>query len=531
MLRSKGGQRWVSIFIIGLCCVSFGYAAEPGKAVVEVIRLAGDDWGLPTPYAHYPRGPGGFKMALIFDSLLERDEHGLIPWLAEKYELSVDGLTYRFTLRSGVTWQDGTPLTSADVKFTFEYTLKHPMVWSYVTADDLERIDVTGEREITFTAKKPIAPLLYNLGITRILPKHIWETVENPKEFTAPEALIGTGPYCLTDYSKEHGSYRLEANPQFWGPAPRVKVIEFVPVSEALLAFEQGEIAQTEIPPDVLPRFQKDDSCKIVQNPAFWGYRLLLNMQNNPVLQAKAVRQALHYAIDKQALVEKIARGAAVVGSPGILPRDHVWYNPQAAYQGVDLKKAEELLASAGFGTLNADRIRQNERGETLSFTVLVGGGAEVRIGEVLKEQLAKIGVQLTVQSVDTKTRDTMVRENQYQLALLGHGGWGGDPDYLRERFGDQPKGGLSPSASRLHGYRNETLLALLNEQYITVDPEKRKALIFKLQEMLADEVLEIPLYNTASYTAYRPQEYDGWMFMFDHHSLSHSKLSYLSRE
>jgi len=66
---------------------------------VDVIRLAGGDWGYPTPFAHYPRGPGGFKMCLIFDSLLERDEKGLIPWLAEKYEIGDDGLTYHFTIR------------------------------------------------------------------------------------------------------------------------------------------------------------------------------------------------------------------------------------------------------------------------------------------------------------------------------------------------------------------------------------------------------------------------------------------------
>jgi peptide/nickel transport system substrate-binding protein len=354
--------------------------------------------------------------------------------------------------------------------------------------------------------------------------------VEVPKEFTAPEALIGTGPYRLTDYSKEHNTYRFEANPDFWGPAQRVKAIEFVPVSEAILAFMQGEVDLIGLTPDLLPRFQKDPEYRVVQAPAFWGYRLLFNMQDHAVFQQRDVRQAIQYAIDKEELIEKIARGAAVPGSPGVLPVDHILYNPAVAYQGSDLDRARQLLDQTGFNAVDDSNVRRNDAGEELAFTFLVGGGAEVRIGEVLKEQLARVGIQLTVRSVDSKTRDTKVRENDYQLALLGHGGWGGDADYLRERFGDQPKGGLSPSASRLHGYENAELLALLNQQYTTIDEAQRKALIFTIQEMLADEVLEIPLYNTTSYSVYRPDKYDGWMFMFDHHSLTHSKLSYLGQ-
>jgi peptide/nickel transport system substrate-binding protein len=216
MAKSIISKLIIILLAIGLLSSPIAYGKTPNKEtivgtspeVVEVIRLEGEDWGLPTPYAHYPRGPGGFKMCLIFDSLLERDEDGLIPWLAEQYEISADGKTYRFLLRKGVTWQDGTLFTPEDVKFTFEYATRHPMVWSYITGKDIEQVAITGEAEVTITVSTPSAPLLYNLGRIRILPKHIWENVDVPKEFTAPEALIGTGPYRLTDYSKEHGTYR-----------------------------------------------------------------------------------------------------------------------------------------------------------------------------------------------------------------------------------------------------------------------------------------------------------------------------------
>jgi len=530
------------LLVISLSIILFGCGTDQAKddqkanvnksekqGQVDVIRLEGGDWGYPSPYAHYPRGPGGFKMALIFDGLLERDEDGLIPWLAEDYEIKDGGRQYLFTVRDGVKWQDGKPLTAEDVKFTFEYASKHPMVWSYIGSNDIKKVEVTGDNQVLVTVSEPNASMLYNLGRTRIIPKHIWENVDNPREFTGPEAVIGTGPYRLTDYNKEHGTYRFEAFEDFWGPGQRVKVIEFIPVSEPVLAFEKGEIDLTGVSPDVLPRFQNNPEYKIVQSPGFWGYRLLFNMGDHPVLRHKEMRQAISYAIDSKELINKVARGAAVPGSAGILPPDHVMYNPDIKQYDLNLKKAEELLAGLGYDKLDTNGIRQNKDGEKLSFNLLAGG--EVRLAEVLKEQLAKAGIEIKVQSIDGKSRDARVRNNEYQLAILGHGGWGGDPDYLRERFGGYSKGGISPSASGLQGYNNEELNDLLEKQRTEMDEQKRRQLIFKIQEILAGDVPEIPLYYTTGYSVYRPGKYDGWMFMYDHHSLTHSKLSYLERD
>lgn len=499
------------------------------KKTVDMVRLAGGDWGYPTPYAHYPRGPGVFKMRLIFDSLLEKDEKGYINWLAEKYEIKENGKQYLFTIRDGVKWHDGKPLTAEDVKFSFEYACKYPMVSSTISENDIEKVEVVGDRQVLVTVKKPSAVMLGNLGTSRIIPKHIWEKVDNQKEFLDKEAVIGCGPYMLTDYSKEHGTYRLEAFKDYWGPKQRVKVIEYIPVSEEILAFEQGEIDITGVTPDVLPRFEKDPQYKIVKSPAFWGYRLLFNMGETPVLQEKELRQAFCYAMDKQDMIDKVQRGAGVPGCAGILPPDHIMYNSKAKQYDHDPQKAEELLVKLGFDKLE-NGVRVNSKGEKLSFDLLVGD--EVRLAEVLKEHLGKVGIEIKVQGVDGKTRDSRVQDNKYQLAITGHGGWGNDADYLRERFSSEKKAGgsISPNLTRLKGYSNPELNELLEKQFETLDEDKRKELIFKAQELLAEDVLEIPLFYTTGYTVYKPAKYDGWMFMFDHHSLEHSKLSYLER-
>ncbi|MCK5097775.1 MAG: diguanylate phosphodiesterase, partial [Desulfobacteraceae bacterium] len=345
---------------------------------VDTIRLPGGDWGYPSPFAHYPRGPGGFKMCLIFDSLLERDEKGLIPWLAVNYEIQDNGKKFIFTLRDGVKWHDGKPLTIEDVKFSLLYASKHPMTWSYIY-NAIEKIEIIDKNKVLITVANPGAAMLYNLGRTRIIPSHIWKEVNVPKEFTEPGAVIGCGPYRLTGYSKEHGTYRFEAFGDYWGPAQRVKSIEFIPVSESILAFEKGEIDMSGLTTDILPRFKNNTRYKIVQSPGFWGYRLLFNMKGNSSLKNKRVRQAISYGIDLNELVAKIARGAAIPGSAGMLPPDHIMYNPDVKNYAQNLKVAKKLLSEAGYDLLNDKGLRINKAGQTLSFQVLCSG-REVRM-------------------------------------------------------------------------------------------------------------------------------------------------------
>jgi peptide/nickel transport system substrate-binding protein len=173
---------------------------------------------------------------------------------------------------------------------------------------------------------------------------------------------------------------------------------------------------------------------------------------------------------------------------------------------------------------------RQSPDGQPLALELLCSG-EEVRLAELIRQRLQEVGIPLAIRSVDAKTRDACVRGFDYQMAILGHGGWGGDPDYLVARFAGEAAGpNAAPSHSGLPGFDAPKLLALLQRQQTAIDPEERRGLVAAIQQELAGEVPEIPLFCTTGYSIYRPARYDGWMFMFDHHSLPHSKLSYLER-
>lgn len=526
-INIKKGMLLLGLIILGLALVlsgcgskqatptGGGQAADENKEPV-IVRLEGGDWGFPQPFTHYSRGPGMSKMWFIFDSMLEKDEQGYIPWLAESWDIKDGGKTFIFHIRPGVKWHDGQELTAADVAFSIEYFQQFPPVSIFQMAFDpdfLQEINVIDTHTLELRVAEPRATFLEQVGSVRIIPQHIWAQVTEPEKFTGPEAVIGTGPLMLIDYSKEHGTYRYQKNPNFWGPEPALDYLEFIPVSDPLLALEKGEIHAATIPADLVARFSADPNFGLMEKPAFWGFRLRFNFERIEEFNNEEVRQAFAYAIDRQDLVDKFARGAAIPASMGILSPHHRWANPNVPQYQHNPEKARELLAGAQVTT-------------PLQLELLVGGGREVRLGEILKEQLAQVGIELTVVSADGRARDARIAEGNYQLVLVGHGGWGSDPDFLRTRFAQAGGNWFSGTP----GYSNPLVNNLAQAQMVEMNEAERKKIIFELQQVLAEDVPEIPLLLTTEQMAYNKQVYSGWRHVFDHHEPSHNKLSYLKR-
>jgi len=510
------------------CLAQAGDAKGSSPEIVDTIHLGGGDYGYPTPFMHYPRGPGIYKMNLIFDSLIERDDEGLIPWLAEGWDISSDGKEYTFRLRDDVYWQDGEPFTADDVKFTVEYEKEHPPISAY-DLSSVSEIEVIDKQTIAFTLAQPMAPFLDEIASVRIIPEHIWSDVDDPNTFDTSEAVIGTGPYTLEEYNKEHGTYKFTAKEDFWGPTPRVKSIEFVPVSDATVAFQQEEIDFVGLSADLVDMFKSDPEVYIFQQPAIWGYELTFNMAKNPILEDKNVRQAFAYAIDRDELVEKIGRSAGKPGSMGILPQDHIWFNPDLPQYEHDADKAMQTLEEAGWTDSDGNGIMDKD-GKELSFDIILSSD-QARIGELVKERLKEAKISVNIQAIEGKSRDAKLASGDYEIGINGYGGWGADADYLRTKFCGESFGIEGASHGRpLTGYQNDEVDELCLAQLSEIDAEKRKEIVYEIQEVLAEDVPSIPLYYTASYNAYRPAVYDGWMNMFDHHEMTHSKLSYLDR-
>lgn len=488
--------------------------AEEGaeeKEMVDSLRMWGGDFGIPNPFKHHIRGPGIFKCHLLYDSLLEKDESGLIPWLAESYEVSEDGKTLKFTISKDAKWHDGKPLTVDDVIFTFNYYEEHtPVVdYTHVAGDSIiENIEKTGDDEITIRLKNYGNTHLEKIATTRIIPKHIWEGVEDPIAYEGEGYIVGSGPYRMTHYSPEQGSYRFEAVEDYFRFKPAAKALEWIPVSDIVLSFNNEEIDLAQISPDLLSNYENKEEYTTLIVHSLHNYRLMMNADKVEEFKDVNVRKAIAYAIDRNNLVEKIERGFGTVGNMGYLLPTHDMYNPNVEQYEHDLEKAKELL-----------------EGKEIEVTILTSDKPkEIKISELIKLDLEEIGIKASISSVDMKTRDQALVDGNYEMCMVIFGGMGSDADMLRNNY-------YSGSAGRLaKWYKNDELDQLLMAQSSEANYESRKEMVFKAQEIIADEVPVILLYGNHDINVYRPEKYDGWMTTYDHTKPMHPKLSFMIR-
>ncbi|MEJ2209603.1 MAG: ABC transporter substrate-binding protein [Anaerolineae bacterium] len=483
-------------------------AATPttaGAAHVEALRLPGGGyWGHPSPFG-FNRGPGFVRASLIFDTLVWRDAGGeTIPWLATDWSLSDDGLTWTFTLRDGVRWQDGQPLTADDVAFSFEYALAHPGAgWFMAQVDAVESAAVVGENQVAIKLARPYAPFLQTVAEAQLIfPRHIWQDVAEPQAFTAPEAFIGSGAYELVEYSQEEGTYLFEANPDFFLGMPYVRRIEFVPTSDNILALSNGDVDAFDqfggVTDEMLAPFRQAP-FEIAEAPGEWGMFLYFNLEKETPLRDVRVRQAIAQAIDRQAMVERVLFGFGGPGNPGFLPPANPFYNPDVADYAYDPDAARGLLQEAGY--------------DGTPLTLIYSPDwimASPRVVEIIQSGLSEVGITLETETMDQAAIDAAAREGNYELLLTGFGGLGGDPDQLRRNFASN-----SPSRgfSRGLGYQDAEFDALAEAQVSMSDPAERAAAVDQMQAILARDLPALALYYTARVVVYNADVFDNWYF------------------
>lgn len=490
---------------------------EPPTESKTVLKLAGGDTGVPNPFLHQTRGPGMSKMQLLYDSLLEIDENGYIPWLAASYSIDESGRVYTFELVDHAVWHDGEPLTVEDVLFTFDYIERHKPVRDLLTVNGesiIEKIASNGDSSFSITVKEASNTILASLGGVRILPKHIWASVEDPLNFTGDGSTVGSGPYKLDHYDAVKGEYRYVAFGDYWGLKPAVDAIEWVPVGDSVLAFENKEIDLINIPADLVSRYSENPDFTVKTLPSYHAYRLVMNIESVDAFKNRSLRQALAYAIDRQGLVDKIARGNGEISPMGYIPETSKWYNPEIESYETDVQKSIALLEN-----------------QTFTFKILIGNApVEAKIAELIKLNLQEVGITLEIESVESKVRDQALKNGHYEILLINTGGMGGDPDYMRSIYGTLSDTGKPVHSTTIKGYENPEVIELATQQAVELDEGKRGKLLDELQELVAYDVPMIMLMTINDNFVYRHDYYDGWYARFDHSKLDHNKLSYVER-
>ncbi|RXZ70631.1 DNA-binding protein [Fusobacterium necrophorum] len=499
----------MSFFLVFLQVVSYSQ-----EKVVPVIRMKGEDYGAPNPFKNSMRGPGKYKTDIVYDSLIEKDEKGFIPWLAKKWTIDSQKNSILFEIHPNVKWHDNKALTTQDIKFSIEYYDKFPPVvdWIHDNGESIvKNVEILSPNKIRIIFKRYSALNLERIGTMRIIPKHIWEKVDNPLAYTGEGYLVGSGPYKVVEYNSDKGSYAFEAFNHFWGWKPAAERLEWIPVSDPVLALERGEVSIIDISPNVVDRYKNNPKYGVMIGHSFHSYRLLWNQEKVKETQDKDIRKAMAYAINRNVLVDKLERGYGTLSNVEYVISDNPMHNSNVTSYPYSVEKAKKLM-----------------KGKEIHGTLLVSNKAkEIKLAELIKLDLEKIGIHLKVKSVDGKSRDNDVKKGNYEFALLKYGDMGGDADYVRRVYASTENNGIQS----IQGYKNTELDKILKEQLYERNQKRRKELLYKAQEIIAEEVPMLPLYAENFIYAYRKDAYSNYTTRFDHSVPIHTKLSFLLRE
>ena len=499
MRLRKALHIFVALAVLGSLFAQLNIALA-GEGNDVTLRIEGRDWGYPSPYAFYRRGPGYVRMTLLFDSLAWKDENGIIPWLAKEWSSSEDGKTWVIKLVENATWHDGKKLTSEDVKFTFGYMKKHPHTWFNLSV--IESVEAINPHEVRFNLNKPYAVFETRvLCRIPIIPEHIWKGVENPYKYVDEEATIGSGPFLLADYDRTQGSYLYTANEKYFGGKPKIDRLIFVPTKTPDVTLLKGDIDMARILNiDSLGMFEGKPEFKILTAPDYWLFRLVINFNQQPMDNIQ-FRQALAYAINRPEMVERVAHGGAVVGTYAYFSPASEWHNPEVAEYPYDPDKTREMLDEMGFRDGNGDGIRELPSGGNLSM-ILLSDNRFARAAEAVKKYLEDVGIEARIDSADVSTHDSRIREMKgFHLALTAHGGVSGD------------LGNLTGGLPAIKGYEDEEYLKLVKGQPYMINQEGRKEALWRIQEIIARDVATMPLYYLKWFHVYRPAVFDGWFY------------------
>lgn len=441
----------------------------------------------------------GTIMAMIFNGVMQTDVNTTEPIgdLATKWEISTDGVTYSFTLRDGVKFHDGVPLTANDVKFTYELML-NPKTQSPRTAqltDRIKSIDVVDDTHITYTLKKPVAPFLATNMETGVVPQHILKDVQPSAivqdSFSTGKKgrTIGSGPWIFEEWVKDD-HITLNKNPNYFGGAPHLDQWIYKVVSNASVEVQQlktGEIDYGGIQPSDYNDMQKQSNITmhVYDTFSFTYYMYQLDATKTPLFQDKAVRQALLYAIDRQAIVKTIYFGLAEVAI-GTMPLISWAYNPNAITNKYpyDPNKAKQLLDQAGWKA-GSDGIRAKD-GKKLSFKLWTYSGSDTvqSMATVFQQEWKQIGVDSTPQFQEWNSFLTRIENtHDFDIALLGFS-WGVDPDQSTMWACASYSGGFN-----MNKYCNPQVDKLLSDALATTDKSKRKQYYTQMQNILEDDL------------------------------------------
>ncbi len=479
--------------------------SEPVKGGVYTEALVGSLLRL-NPLLNFYNTPDRDISRLIFSGLLRFDGNGAPqPDLAETWGASKDGTLYNFTLRKDARWHDGQPVTADDVVFTVDLLRNGKDVIPADIQDFWKDIEVVklSPTVLQFRLPEAFAPFPDYLTFG-ILPKHLLDgkTIDQMIDLNFNLEPVGSGPYRFDRLITEGGEIKgisLSAFKDYYGSKPYIDQIVFSYYQDAQAALQAYQAGQVQgignVTQDILPDVLKEAKLAVysARKPELSMVMFNLNDKEVPFLQDKQVRKALFEGINRQAIIDKLLLGQAVLADGPILPDTWAYYD-HLTHTSYDPEAAKTLLKSAGY-TLAAegDVVRKNKEDVALRFQLSYPDDEQHQaIAEAIRANWTDLGVEVTLDPVpyDSLIKDRL-DQRAFQAALvdfnLSH-----SPDPDPYPFWDQAQ---ATGGQNYTQWDNRIASEYLEQARVTVDTAQRAKFYRNFQIIFDQELPALPLY------------------------------------
>ena len=440
---------------------------------------------------------------LMFNSLVKKNEKfDYVGELASDIKRSEDNLTFTFTLRDGVKFHDGRPLTSADAKYTLDLVFsstfaKSASFYEGIGADRksyIKSVEAPDARTLIVTTAKPWTGLLPNLVPVAIIPKDSYATQK--------DRPLGTGPFKFVSYDSSQQVVDLEANSDYWDGAPHIPVVRVrvIPDTNALQAeLQSGRVdiapLPTSLSPDAVKQLGQHPKLQVLQ---FTGSNLNLltfNCSQLP-LNDVHVRQAIAYAVDREGMIRDLLLGQGKIAH-SILPEESWAYHAGQTYS-FDPAMAKKLLDEAGLRDPDGDGPKMRFE-KPVVFKVSGSSVAAKNYAGVIQNYLKNVGVPVSIETAELNTLFDELRRGTFQIS---YGQWVGgnqDPIFFKDLFATSEIPTETRASRNRSRYSNKELDALINEAVNEFDREKAKLLYERIQDIVTRDVPVLPLWYQAN--------------------------------
>lgn len=471
---------------------------------------------------------------LTYSSMYELKLDGTLGYdLATDVARSDDGLTYTFTIREGVKFHDGQPLTAKDVAFTYNLVMAHedfPTLHSYT--EHFVSVEAPDDKTVVITLDEAIPNIESKLVFLYIFPEHIWKEHAEGEATAAFENLemIGSGPFKMLEY-KPNEFIRLGVNKDYYNGTANIDEVIFQIFSsnDALVqSLKTGQIDLiTGVPNTSVELLQADQNVKVVSGAPLSPdlADIIFNIADpencptddgglctgHPALRDKQVRLALAHATDKQKIIDIILLG---LGEPGIalIPSGlGEWFNSDIKDYEFNLDTANQLLDDAGYKDADGDGVREMPDGTNPLVFRMSWPSSDTtapRMAELLSETWGKVGVKLEMQAVESDALTAKCCPTfDYDIILWG---WVADPDPNTLLI--IPTTDQIPTGYNETGYSNPRYDELYEAQGSELDHAKRLEMVHEMQAIIHEDVPYIIPYYAFAIEAHRTDRFTGWL-------------------